>query len=93
MAHEGVISDHMHSLVSVGRQYFYHSFSDSVQLTVETALAKDNHYTLFRYEDWPAWVTFTCVFFVLITLDNVVLNRNPQALTVTLQSSTLCSGF
>lgn len=83
MSPESVMSDHVHSLVSVGRQYFYHSFSDSVQLTVETALAKDNHYTLFRYEDWPAWVTFTCVFICLITLDNVVLNRNPQALTVT----------
>merc|ERR1740130_1851349 len=46
------------------------------------AMAKDNHYTLFRWEDWPAWVTFTVVFFVLITLDNVVLNRNPKALTM-----------
>jgi len=83
MSHETVMSEHIHSLVSVGRQYFYHSFENSVQLTLETALAKDNHYTLFRYEDWPAWVTFTCVFCILITLDNVVLNRNPQALTVT----------
>jgi len=83
MSHESVMSDHVHSLMSVGRQYFHHSFTDSVQLTAETLLAKDNHYTLFRYEDWPAWVTFTCVFCILITLDNVVLNRNPQALTVT----------
>jgi tellurite resistance protein TerC len=71
------------SLVSVGRQYFHHSFEDNVQFTVDAALAKDNHYTLFRYEDWPAWVTFTAVFFILITLDNVILNRNPQVLTVT----------
>jgi len=77
------MSEHVHSLVSVGRQYFYHSFSDNVHFGVEAALAKDNHYTLFRYEDWPAWVTFTCVFMVLITLDNVVLNRNPKALTMT----------
>jgi len=83
MSHESVMSEHVHSLMSVGRQYFHHSFTDSVQLTAETLLAKDNHYTLFRYEDWPAWVTFTCVFCILITLDNVVLNRNPQALTVT----------
>lgn len=77
------VANHAHSLATTGRQYFYHSFSDNVQFTVEAALAKDNHYTLFRWEDWPAWVTFTAVFFVLITLDNVVLNRNPQVLTVT----------
>merc|ERR1719337_386992 len=47
------------------------------------ALTKDNHYTLFRYEDWPAWVIFTSVFMVLIVFDNVILNRNPAALTVT----------
>ena len=46
-------------------------------------LLKDDNYTLFRYEDWPAWVTFTTAFFVLITLDNVVLYRNPHVLTVT----------
>merc|ERR1719272_1307219 len=49
---------------------------------VEIMLSKDNHYTLFRYEDWPAWVTFTTVFAFLITLDNMVLNRHPQALTI-----------
>jgi len=73
----------VHSLVTIGRQYFHHSFGDNVQLTVEAALAKDNHYTLFRWEDRFAWLTFTCVFTVLITLDNVILNRHPQALTVT----------
>jgi len=73
----------VHALVSIGRQYLHHSFEDNVKFSVEAALAKDNHYTLFRYEDWPAWVTFTTVFFVLITLDNVVLNRNPQVLTMT----------
>lgn len=46
------------------------------------ALEKDEHYTLFRAEDWPAWVTFTSVFVVLIIFDNIVLNRNPAALTV-----------
>merc|ERR1740139_807319 len=29
------------------------------------------------------WVTFSCVFFALIVLDNFVLNRNPKALTMT----------
>lgn len=73
----------VHALVTIGRQYFHHTFQDNLQFTVEAALAKDNHYTLFRWEDWPAWVTFTVVFMVLITLDNVILNRNPQVLTVT----------
>lgn len=73
----------VHALVTIGRQYFHHTFKDNLQFTVEAALAKDNHYTLFRWEDWPAWVTFTVVFMVLITLDNVILNRNPQVLTVT----------
>lgn len=53
-----------------------------MQFTVEAALAKDNHYTLFRWQDWPAWLTFTMVFMVLITVDNVILNRHPQVLTV-----------
>jgi len=70
------------ALVVMGRQHFYHSFEDSVQFTVEAALAKDNHYTLFRWQDWQAWLTFTMVFMVLITVDNVILNRNPQVLTV-----------
>jgi tellurite resistance protein TerC len=53
-----------------------------IEDTMEAAMAKDNNVTLFRYEDMHAWVTFTCVFAVLITFDNVILNRNPQALTM-----------
>lgn len=53
-----------------------------LNLTVEAVFAKDHHYTLFRYEDWPAWVIFTSIFFVLIAFDNLVLNRNPASLTV-----------
>jgi tellurite resistance protein TerC len=45
-------------------------------------MEKDHNVTLFRAEDTNAWITFTLVFFFLITLDNVVLNRNPAALTV-----------
>ena len=48
----------------------------------KAAMAKDNNVTLFRYEDMHAWVLFTVVFAVLITFDNVILNRNPQALTM-----------
>jgi tellurite resistance protein TerC len=43
---------------------------------------KDDGYTLFRYEDWPAWAAFTSFFLALLIFDNVVLNRNPEALTV-----------
>jgi tellurite resistance protein TerC len=56
---------------------------DGLRYTLETAFQKDNSYTLFRYEDWPAWVIFTSIFLTLIIFDNAILNRNPAALTVT----------
>jgi tellurite resistance protein TerC len=56
---------------------------DGLHYTLEFGLSKDDSYTLFRYEDWPAWVIFTSVFLVLIVFDNVVLNRSPATLTVT----------
>jgi len=68
--------------MNVNRSHLEHSFEDSVEFGIQTLLMKDHNYTLFRYEDWPAWVTFTTVFLVLITLDNVVLNRNPTVLSV-----------
>jgi len=64
------------------RSQVQHSFEDTMSSGLDIMLSKDNHYTLFRYEDWPAWVTFTTVFAFLITLDNMVLNRHPQALTI-----------
>jgi len=57
-------------------------FQDSLRYTVAAGLEKDNNYTLFRWEDWPAWVIFTSVFLTLIIFDNVILHRNPQALTI-----------
>jgi tellurite resistance protein TerC len=57
-------------------------FEDGMRYTVNAAVEKDNHYTLFRYEDWPAWVIFSSVFLTLIVFDNVILHRNPKALTV-----------
>mmetsp|Transcript_62270 Transcript_62270/g.148624 ORF Transcript_62270/g.148624 Transcript_62270/m.148624 type:complete len:443 (-) Transcript_62270:42-1370(-) len=72
-------------LSSVGseiRQNIEISVKEGVQYTVQAALAKDVHYTLFRWEDWPAWVIFTSVFSVLIVLDNFLLSRNPKALTI-----------
>lgn len=69
-------------LVILDRHNLYNSFKNGMELTFEEALTKDNDYKLFRSEDWPAWVAFTAVFAVLITFDNVVLHRNPQALTI-----------
>jgi len=60
----------------------YATIQTDLGLTLEAALAKDNNVTLFRPEDMHLWVTFTCVFAVLITFDNVILNRNPAALTM-----------
>lgn len=76
------MSSPSNSLVTVDRHYLYSSFHDEFLLTLAEAFSKDSHYTLFRYEDWPAWATFTSVFIVLITFDNVVLNRNPKRLTI-----------
>jgi tellurite resistance protein TerC len=59
------------------------SWKENLQLTLNVALSKDNHYTLFRSEDWPAWVSFTTIFTLLIIFDNTVLHRNPQAMTMT----------
>lgn len=72
----------MSAFMTMDRHYLYHSFQEGLQFTLNTAFSKDNHYTLFRYEDWPAWVTFTAVFIVLIVFDNIVLNRSPKSLTV-----------
>lgn len=71
-----------HSLMAITRQRFLHASGDLVESAFEVAISKDNHYTLFRWEDWPAWVTFAAVFLLLITLDNIILNRNPKALTM-----------
>jgi len=59
------------------------TIQNELELTLEEAIAKDNKVTLFRYEDMHAWITFTCVFALLITFDNLILNRNPKALTMT----------
>jgi len=72
----------LEALVSMDRQTIYNSFQDGVKYTIHNFFSKDNHYTLFRKEDWPAWLTFTAVFIVLVCLDNFVLNRNPRALTL-----------
>jgi tellurite resistance protein TerC len=58
------------------------ALTDGLRYTIDAAFAKDKSYTLFRYEDWPAWVLFTTVFLCLIIFDNVILNRNPAALTI-----------
>lgn len=67
---------------SLDRHHLLHSIQDTLEYTWETALARDNHYTLFRREDLPAWVTFSAVFVLLIVFDNAVLSRHPQAMTL-----------
>jgi len=71
------------ALALVDRHTLFVSVEDGLRYTLDAALSKDNGYTLFRWEDWPAWVIFTSVFMVLIIFDNVILHRNPHALTVT----------
>jgi tellurite resistance protein TerC len=71
------------ALSLVDRHHVEVWLQDGLRYTLETAFQKDNSYTLFRYEDWPAWVIFTTIFLTLIIFDNVILNRNPAALTVT----------
>jgi tellurite resistance protein TerC len=70
------------SLAQVGRHHMLISLQDGLDYTFDAAFAKDNGYTLFRHEDWPLWVTFSSVFLGLIVFDNIVLHRNPHALTV-----------
>lgn len=70
------------ALVSIERQYFDGSFENGLKFTVNEVFAKDNHYTLFRYEDWPAWVTFTAVFCVLLIFDNFFMSSSTRTLTV-----------
>jgi len=70
------------SALRVARHEFDFSFQDGFLNTVHSMFQKDNHYTLFRYEDWPAWVTFTAVFIVLILFDNLVLHRSSQKMTI-----------
>jgi len=64
----------VNSLIAFGKDRF--------ALEYATAFEKDHTYTLFQWKDWPAWVIFTSIFLVLIIFDNVILNRNPAALTV-----------
>jgi len=69
-------------LALVDRHAILNKIEDGLRYSVELGFQKDNGYTLFRWEDWPAWVVFTSVFLTLIVFDNVILHRNPEALTV-----------
>lgn len=59
------------------------SWQEELGLSYESLLTKDHQYTLFRQEDWLMWVTFSAVFFALLIFDNVILHRNPAAMTIT----------
>jgi len=69
-------------LALADKLHFGFSFHEGLSYTFQAAFAKDNGYTLFRSEDLAAWVIFTSIFLVLIIFDNVILHRNPAALTV-----------
>eukprot|EP00747_Dinoflagellata_sp_TGD_P134379 gnl/TRDRNA2_/TRDRNA2_175313_c0_seq4.p1 gnl/TRDRNA2_/TRDRNA2_175313_c0~~gnl/TRDRNA2_/TRDRNA2_175313_c0_seq4.p1 ORF type:complete len:443 (+),score=107.20 gnl/TRDRNA2_/TRDRNA2_175313_c0_seq4:97-1425(+) len=71
------------AMTSLDRHSMLVNFQEGFYYTLEEAFQKDKGYTLFRKEDWLAWVIFTVVFFILIIFDNVILNRNPKALTIT----------
>jgi tellurite resistance protein TerC len=70
------------AFVTIGRDMMAETWQDEMKYTANIMFAKDNGVTLFRAEDWKAWVTFTIVFTFLIIFDNVIMNRNPQALTI-----------
>jgi len=76
------MTSHVTELLILDKHNLYNSLKTGMEFTYENAFTKDNDYKLFRYEDWPAWTAFTIVFAVLITFDNVVLHRNPRALTI-----------
>jgi tellurite resistance protein TerC len=77
MAHDGATA-----FVTMGREAMNESWREDMRWTTGLMLQKDDNYTLFRAEDWKAWVTFTVVFTFLIVFDNVVMSRNPQMLTI-----------
>merc|ERR1740115_302342 len=77
MAHDGATA-----FVTMGREAMNESWREDMRWTTGLMLQKDDNYTLFRAEDWKAWVTFTVVFTFLIIFDNVVMSRNPQMLTI-----------
>jgi len=58
------------------------SWQDDLQMAGSFMISKDQRYTLFKWEDWPAWVIFTCAFIVLVLFDNYVIFRSPRSLTV-----------
>jgi len=70
------------ALVTMDRVQIEHTIQDGLKSTLRIAMSQDSHYTLFRYEDWPAWATFTAAFVVLILFDNFVLHRNPKNMTI-----------
>lgn len=78
MAHPVALS----ALLTTGRQNLSNAFQTDFTYTVHEALSRDNHYTLFRYEDWPAWVAFSATFAVLLAFDQLVLNGTTVKMTM-----------
>eukprot|EP00929_Paragymnodinium_shiwhaense_P003081 TRINITY_DN103490_c0_g1_i1.p1 TRINITY_DN103490_c0_g1~~TRINITY_DN103490_c0_g1_i1.p1 ORF type:complete len:446 (+),score=127.87 TRINITY_DN103490_c0_g1_i1:131-1468(+) len=70
------------ALMMLDRHLSTLGWQEELRTTMGTMLDKDNHYTLFRSEDWPAWVTFSVVFVVLIIFDNVFMGRHMQNMSI-----------
>merc|ERR1719265_1186939 len=47
----------------------------------KTVVSRREHYVLFDSKDISAWLIFLAVFFILIGFDNLVLHRNPEAIS------------
>eukprot|EP00929_Paragymnodinium_shiwhaense_P054398 TRINITY_DN2725_c0_g1_i2.p1 TRINITY_DN2725_c0_g1~~TRINITY_DN2725_c0_g1_i2.p1 ORF type:complete len:444 (-),score=120.85 TRINITY_DN2725_c0_g1_i2:205-1536(-) len=70
------------AFMALGRHLSTQNWQEEVRTTMFTMVTKDNNYTLFRQEDWPAWVTFSAAFVVLILFDNIVMGRHMQNMTI-----------
>lgn len=72
-----------HAFLQLERNQWSSHWKEQLRTGLDALLAKDHKVTLFRSEDWVAWVTFSAVFLVLLIFDNAVLHRNPKAMTIT----------
>jgi len=57
------------------------SVGQGLQYAEVVSFKRDDHYHLFRKEDTIYWITFSCVFAVLIFFDNFVLHRSNKPLS------------
>jgi len=70
------------ALMALSRNMQSQSWQDEVRTEMSTMFQKDHNVTLFRQEDLPAWITFSCVFVALILFDNVVMGRHTKEMSM-----------